>query len=229
MRDGCRTRPAADERERDVDLMGGRRVVGGGIEGVEQQRGALEDVHDGVAVGGAGEDAEVALGELPARVDARAEVVELGLRGQLARDEQVRDLLIAEASLVLRCAHEIVDVVATIDEVALVGDHLAVDLGVAVHVRDGGETDEHARSVGVTQTALDVVLLVELGWDGIDPIEAVVEPLRDGRHAETVGRHRVGVGNTGEHGRLDVGKRRTDSLRTLGMEAEHGHLLPFGS
>ena len=38
VRHGSRSRPAAEQRERDVDLVRGRGVVGVGVEGVEQQR-----------------------------------------------------------------------------------------------------------------------------------------------------------------------------------------------
>ena len=179
MRHGRRAGPAAKQREGHVNLVLGRGVVRRGVEGVEQERRALQHVHDRVAVGGTGKDREVAVGQLPARVDASAEVIQLGGGGQVSRDNEVRHLLVAKAVLALRPRHQVLDVVAAKDEVALVGHDLAVLLGVTVDVRDGGETNEHAGTVGVAQAALHVVATVEVAVQDVGVLVAVVEAIGD--------------------------------------------------
>ena len=114
--------------------MGGRGVVRRGVKGVEQQRGALQDVHDVLAVRGAREDVEEALGQLAAAVDARLEVSQLLRRGKGTRDEQVGRLLVAKAVLRVRVVDEVGHAVAAVEQVSLVGDHALGGLVVAVHV-----------------------------------------------------------------------------------------------
>ena len=146
------------------------RVVRALIEGVEQQRRTREHVHDGTRLRRAREQAQIASGQLAAGVDAGVEVRKLTRARQATGDEQVRHLLVAEATDTMRFRDEVIEVIAADDEVALVRHDLAIDLVVAVNVRDGREAHEHARSVGVAQAAFDVVLakhllrqLVDLG------------------------------------------------------------------
>ena len=222
VRHGGRARPAAEQGERHVDLVRGRGVVGVGVEGVEQKRRALQHVHDGVAVGRAREEAEVALGQLLARVDAGAEVVELGARGQLAGDEQVRDLLVAKAVLGLSGADELVHAVAAVDEAAVVRLDAVVGPVVAVDVGDRGEAHEHARAVGVSQPALDVVLGVELALHHVHVLVAVVEAVGDRGEPQTDRRHGVDVGHVLEGRRVVRGE--DGPTAPLG-HANHGYLL----
>ena len=212
VRHGCRARPAAEKREGNVDLVLGRGVVRRGVEGVEQERRALQHVHDRVAVGGAREDGEVAIGQLTARVDARAEVVKLGRRGQVPRDDEIRHLLVAKAVLALRPGNQVLDVVATKDEVALVGHGHAILLGVAVDVRDGGETHEHAGAVGVAQAALHVIAAVEVAVQDVGVLVAVIEAVGDGGASQRLGGHGVGVRHVRHGGGVE---RREDGPEDL--------------
>jgi hypothetical protein len=116
-----------------------------------------------------------------------------GVRGQVARDQQVGDLLVAKAVLALRSCHQVLDVVATKDEVTLVGHDHAVLLGVAMDVRDGGESHKHAGAVGVAQAALHVVAAVEVTVQNVGILVAVIEAIRDGGASQALGRHGVGV------------------------------------
>ena len=219
VRHGRRARPAAEQRQGDVDLMRRRDVVGRGVEGVEQQRGALQDVHDGVAVRRAREDAQVALGQLLAGVDARAEIVELLARGEAPGNEQVGHLLVAKAILGLRAVDELVDVVAAIDQPAVVGLDAVVGPVVAVHVGDRREAHEHAGAVRVAQAALDVVLLVQLLRHHVHVLVAVVEAVGDRRLPQGHRGHGIGVGHVVEGRR--VARREDGPAGPLG-KANHG-------
>ena len=106
------------------------------------------------------------------------EVGELVGGGKRAGQQQVGDLLVAEAALALGGLDQVADVVAAIAQVALVGLDAAVDAAVAVDVRDRGEADQDARAVGVAQAALDVVRGVEPRVDVVDGAAALVEEAR---------------------------------------------------
>ena len=165
----------------DVDLVLGRNHVGLGVEGVEQQHGALEHVHDARRHRGHGELFDVLVAQMPKGTQTLAKTVELLFVGQRTRDEQVGDLFVAVTILGLGVVDQILDVVAAQRELALVGHDLAVDLVVAVHVRDAGKARDHARAVGIAQTALDVmldeqILVIRIGR------QAVVEVFAFGRN-----------------------------------------------
>ena len=95
---------------------------------------------------------------MPKGAQTFTKAVELLFVGQRARDEQVGDLFVAIAILGLGVIDQVLDVVAAQRELALVGHDLAIDLVVAVHVRDTGKARDHTRAVGVAQAALDVML-----------------------------------------------------------------------
>ena len=95
---------------------------------------------------------------MPKGAQALAKAVQLFLIGQRTRDKQVGDFFVAIAILGLGIVDQILDAIAAQRELALVGHDLAVDLVVAVHVRDAGKARNHTRAVGVAQAALDVML-----------------------------------------------------------------------
>ena len=147
-----------EHRDGDVDLVLGRDRVGLGVEGVEQQHGALKHVHDARRHRGHGELFDVLVAQMPKGAQTFAKAVEFLLVGQRTRDEQVGDLFVAITILGLGAVDQVLDAIAAQRELALVGHDLAVDLVVAVHVRDAGKARDHARAVGIAQTALDVML-----------------------------------------------------------------------
>ena len=91
------------------------------------------------------------------RAQATVEIVEFAGSGQLAGDEQIRDLLIPKTVLLLGILYKVLDVVTTQDKMALVGHDPTVDHVVSVHVRDARETGDHAGAVRIAQAALHVV------------------------------------------------------------------------
>ena len=95
---------------------------------------------------------------MPKGAQALAKTVELLFVGQRARDKQIGDFFVAIAILGLGIVDQILDAIAAQRELALVGHDFAVDLVVAVHVRDTGKARDHARAVGIAQAALDVML-----------------------------------------------------------------------
>ena len=181
MREGGDAGETGEHGDGHVDLVLGRNRVGLGIEGVEQQHGALKHIHDARRHRGHGELLDVFAAQMPKSAQAFTKSVELLFVGQRARDEQVGDLFVAIAILGLGAVDQVLDAIAAQRELALVGHDLAVDLVVAVHVRDAGEARDHARAVGIAQATLDVVfdkqaLVVRVGR------QAVVEVFAFGRN-----------------------------------------------
>ena len=130
-----------------------------------------------MAVGGTRKDIQVALGQLPACGNAGLEVLQLGLSGQIARQEQVGHLLVAKATGIVAAAHQVLDLVASKLELSPIGHDLAVHLVVAMDFRDGGEPHQNARAIGIAQAAFDVTLGVKLQWHLVHLLHALVEPV----------------------------------------------------
>ena len=158
MREGGDAGETGEHGDSDVDFVLGCNGVGLGVEGVEQQHGALKHIHDARRHRGHGELFDVLVAQVPKSAQTSAKTVELLFVGQRARDEQIGDFFVAVAILRLGVVDQILDAVATKRELALIGHDFAVDLVVAVHVRDAGKARDHARAIGIAQTALDVVL-----------------------------------------------------------------------
>ncbi len=106
--------------------MYGRGVIRRRIEGVEQQRRTLQDVYNRLAVGRSRKDAQITLRKLAARGDALAEIRQFVARWQKARNQQIRDLLIAEASLIDSPVHQIRNVIATDKQPSFIRDNRTV-------------------------------------------------------------------------------------------------------
>ena len=193
--DGGDARQPCQKRERHIDLMlgiGGIRVL---IEGVEQQRGSLEHIHDGAGGRGAREERQVASGQRPARVDARVVVCQLSRRRQLAGEQEIGKLLVTKAILGVGRLHQLAYGVAAEDEVALIGMDAGLVFGIAVHVADGGKASHHARSIVVSKTALHAIVAVKLWVDGIDGEKALVKPVAHWRAPQRDGGHGAHVHN----------------------------------
>ena len=158
MREGGDAGETGEHGDGDVDFVLGCNGVGLGVEGVEQQHGALKHIHDARRHRGHGELADVFVAQMPKSTQAFAKTVKLFLGGQGARDEQIGDLFVAVAVLGLGVVDQILDAVATKREFALIGHDLTVDLVVAMYVRDASEARDHARAVCIAQAAFDIVL-----------------------------------------------------------------------
>ena len=162
--DRCHVRKGGDAGQTrqhgdgDVDFVLGCNGVGLGVEGVEQQHGALKHIHDARRHRGHGELADVFVAQMPKSTQASAKTVKLFLGGQGARNEQIGDFFVAVAVLGLGVVDQILDAVATKREFALIGHDLTVDLVVAMYVRDASEARDHARAVCIAQAAFDIVL-----------------------------------------------------------------------
>ena len=181
MREGGDAGETCEHGDGDVDFVLGRNGVGLGVEGVEQQHGTLKHIHDARRHRGHRELFNVLIAQMSKGAQALAKAVELILVGQRTRDKQIGDFLVAVAILGLGIVDQILDAVAAKRELALVGYDLAVDLVVAVHVRDAGKARDHARAIGIAQTALDVMfdeqaLVIRVGR------QAVVEIFAFGRN-----------------------------------------------
>ena len=180
-----------DERQRRVDLVLRRGVVGRRVGGVELQHRAREHVHD--VVRGGGED--VVVDEVPRQVAVGAddvlEALEVVGGGEHAGEEQVHELAVAEAVFGDDVLDQVVDAEAAQGELALAGLLVALVDDVAVHVRDARHARHDAGAVAVAQAALDVGALVVARVDGVAALEALVEVERLG-NGGGVGREGLG-------------------------------------
>ena len=160
-------RHARDEAERGVHLVLEPGVVGRGVGGVEMKHAAAQHVHH--VFGGAREDVVVheAAGQVALVVEQARERGEVLPGGQVAREQQVHKLLVAEAALACGALDQVVDAVTTKRQATLAGFLVAFVHHVAVNVGDLGDAGDHARAVGVAQAALDVGALELMRVDAV--------------------------------------------------------------
>ena len=136
-------RQAADEAHRRVNLVFGRAVLVVRVVRVQLQHRAREHVHK---VGRHIEHVDgrdEAIGKLALGVDDADEALELALRGKLAKQQQVGDLLEVEPALGT-ALHQIAQLVATVKQRALIGYLHAIAHHIAVHIRDVRGTGDDA-------------------------------------------------------------------------------------
>ena len=84
---------------------------------------------------------------------------------QLAEQEQVRSFLVALAAVPNKALHQILNADAAVVQLALTGHHFPVPLFARDDVRNVGQARQHALSVHIAQTALDIILPVQLCID----------------------------------------------------------------
>lgn len=118
MREGGDAGETGEHGDGDVDFVLGRDHVWFGIEGIEQQHGALEHIHDARRHRGHGELFDVLVAQMSKGTQALAEAVELFLVGQRTRDKQIGDFFVAVAILGLGIVDQILDAVAAKRELA---------------------------------------------------------------------------------------------------------------
>ena len=82
MREGGDAGETGEHGDGDVDFVLGCNGVGLGVEGVEQQHGALKHIHDARRHRGHGELADVFVAQMPKSTQASAKTVELLFGGQ---------------------------------------------------------------------------------------------------------------------------------------------------
>ena len=149
-------------------------VVGVGVVGVEGEDAAGELVHH-VAAGGL--DNHV-LGEV-VRQGAGfrqygVELLELLFCGQLAHEQQVGDLLVAEAAVLDMRPDYVDDVYAAVVQPAGDGDNLAVLDVVAYDAAYAGDAGHDAGAVAVAESAFYLIRVVFLGY-AVSRDDAVVQ------------------------------------------------------
>ncbi len=168
-------RQTADKRQRRVNLVLGRAVLGGLVGRVQAQDGTSHHVHEvgrGVHHKRAGRKP---VGQLALRIDHFHETVEALLGRQLAHEQQIGHLFESEAARRIQIAQKVVKVVAAQAQRALGRHLLAVGHHVTVNIRDIGHTREHARAVGVAQAALHIVLRIQRRIDSVHLVEVLVQ------------------------------------------------------
>ena len=158
---GRQARQTREQRDGNVDLVLGRDAVRVRVEGVEEEHSAHEHVHDARGHGGDGELRNVAFGDVAIRPKPLLEICKLRDGGERSREQQVGEFLVPKAVLCLGVGDQVLDVVATDGQLALIRNDHAVYLVVAVHVGDEREARDHAGAVSVAEAALDVVFLEE--------------------------------------------------------------------
>ena len=168
-------RQAADQRQRRVNLVAGRAVLGAFVGRVQMQDGAGHHVHQvGRRVAHENVGGE-AVGQLALGIDHLHEAGQTLAGGQLAHEQQVGHLLVGEAALGIQIAQQIIDIVAAQAQASLGRHLLAVGHYITVHVGHVGHARQHAGPIGVAQTALHVVGLIMLGVDGVHLVEVLVQ------------------------------------------------------
>ena len=127
---------AAQELDGDLDLV---TLVDGvdfvrAIGGIEHEHAASHHVHDVFGRIVHDEVVDETVGQIAIAVDGGIEAVELGPLGQVTRDEQVGKFLVTGAIFCCGRVDEILDIIATQGQAALVGHAHALVREVAVHV-----------------------------------------------------------------------------------------------
>jgi len=140
--------------------VGGGSVVGAGVVGIQGQHAPGQLVHE--IVGRSLEDN--VLGEADGQISGLGqqslEAVKLGLVGQLAQQQKIHGLLIAEGAGFQVCLHNVRGIDASVIKLARHWDALAVYNGVALHAAHARDADDDAGAVGIAQAALYVHMCV---------------------------------------------------------------------
>ena len=166
-------RVGGDRRERGDQPHGLAEVrlevegVGVLVVGVGGQHRARDGVHQ-VLAGGADDGLLLeAVGQAAILGEDLLPVGKLLLGREPAEQEQVGAFLEAEPVVLLAAAHQVHHVEASVEQLAWHGLLLAFGHNVAVHVADAGEAHQHASAVGIAQTPLNAVLVVQRGVDRV--------------------------------------------------------------
>ena len=104
-------------------------------------------------------------GELCVAVKQRGKAFQLCGSRQMAEEQQIAALGKAEAPLGNEVAAQIAHTVAAIVKLALNGGAFPLVNDVAVDIGDACHARHHARAVGLTQAALDAVVIKGRAWD----------------------------------------------------------------
>ena len=145
------------------DIFQGQ-VLGVLVVGVQAQHTTLQLIHN---VGGGGiHGIHKALWQGTVLCQDLAKIIQLLLGRQAAEQQQPDHFLKHEAVVAVGLLHDLVDVDASVDQLAGGGDHMSfLILFVAHNVTHVGQAGQHAGAVRVAQTALDAQTLTGLGVD----------------------------------------------------------------
>ena len=88
-----------------------------------------------------------------------AECHVLLLIGQLAKQQQIGDFLIAKALFPGKACNQLVDVIAPVDQAALHGGLFAVDDGIALNRADFRAANHNAGTVCVSEASFDIAVI----------------------------------------------------------------------
>ena len=136
-----------------------RKVVGRGVESIHLKHAARKDVHDVRAF----EVYDMYDGLMVERhilIDKLLERLEIFLVGQIARQKKIGYLLKAETMLFDERRDKLVQLIATIEKLALSRHKNAFSVAlVSNHVSDIGKTYEHTAAVFIAQTTFHTILL----------------------------------------------------------------------
>jgi hypothetical protein len=140
--------------------VGGGSVVGAGVVGIQGQHASGQLVHK--IVGRCLEDYVLseADGQIACLGQQSLEAFKLGLVWQLAQQQKIHGLLIAEGAGFQVCLHNVGGIDASVIKLARHWDAFAVYDGVALHAAYARDADDDAGAVGIAQTALYVHMCV---------------------------------------------------------------------
>ena len=185
-------REAGDEADGLPQDVFERGIVRALVVGIQGQHAAGQLVHD-VAAGGL-EDHVLGEGggHLPGLGHDVIEALQLRAGRELAEQEQVGDLFIAEGAVLLVRGDDILDADAAVVKLAGHRHALAVHHIVALDAADLADADEHAGAVRVPKAALDALVLKIMRVDRVllrdilaQPRNVVFKKRRLFRHGST--------------------------------------------
>ena len=140
-----------------------RRIIRVFIVGIQQQHAPRQIVHDVPARVAHDHAFGEAFRELPGFAHDIIEIGKLRFCRQVSHQKQVRDLLVAERSILAMCFDDFVEINAAVIELAWHGHAPAVFDQIALDAADLRHTDQNAGSVAVPKPALDLSKVIAVG------------------------------------------------------------------
>lgn len=159
---GSDARQAAQELNGNLDFVA---LVDGidlvcAIGGVEHKHAARHHVHDVLGRVVHDEVVDETIRQIAIAVDGDIEALELGTLGQIARYQEIRELLITRAALGGSGIDKVLDVIAAQGQTSLIGHAHALVREIAMHVGYRRDASHDTRAIGIAQTALDVEVAI---------------------------------------------------------------------
>jgi len=160
-------RETADELDRLAQQVLERGVVRAVVEGIQSQHAAGQLIHDVTAGRLENHVLGEGVGHRPGGGEDAHELLLLLLARQMAQQQQIGDLLVAEGAVFPVRLDDVLYADAAVVEFAGHRHAHAVLHAVALDAADLADTDDDTGAVGVSEASLDVLILKGLRRDGV--------------------------------------------------------------